>query len=94
MTFFDVRPRQSGKTNTIVNLLKKNPGAVLLVPAQSHTGFYEQEGISRDRIFTPGSARSGLRGRNSPLFIDNLDHCFYEWLGTLPEYVTATGVLA
>lgn len=94
MTFFDIRPRQFGKTTAIVDLLKKNPRAFLLVPAQSHTGLYEQEGISRDRIFTPGSARSGLRGRNNPLFIDNLDHCFYEWLGTLPEYVTATGVLA
>lgn len=80
-------PRRGGKTRAVVEYLKANPHAVLLVPAAQHarTLLQQYPELRECQIVTPDHVRDGaLRGMGKPrIAIDNLDLVLWSLLPQL-----------
>lgn len=82
-------PRRSGKTSHLVNWLRQNPDAVLVVMhASEQQRLVRTYDLKRDQVLLPHECAHRLRGREVKLAVDQLDHVLGALLGQMPIIAT------
>jgi hypothetical protein len=98
MIEFDIRPRQGGKTNAMLEWLAESQGRVLMVdnPDTARILARRRPGLA-SRIMTPYDGRRQLNRGFNEIGIDDLDSFFGQWIpgagSARVTRVSATGLI-